>query len=264
MRKLDRLLTWIYLICGGFTLVCFGAYFIKLFISPEGILPRIATMAVLIVVTVPFLLRRQLKKLLKRAYVPLKAVLCAGFLFYTVTFIALIAYIYNPSDISKPEDASGNSVYIVFGAKIHQDGRTSSVLRSRLDSALEALEANEDGICIVSGGKGFDEPVSESAVMMEYLISHGIDEERIIEEDSAHNTAENIRLSIKIMEGKGLEDCEIVCVSSDTHIPRVRLLCQREGIEAKYIAARYPKKAYLFPNLVREYLSYSRMLLVGY
>lgn len=50
---------------------------------------------------------------------------------------------------------------------------------------------------IVSGAKGADEPVSEAFSMKNYLITHHISADRIISEDKAGDTAENIAYSKK-------------------------------------------------------------------
>ncbi len=250
----------IYIISGLFTLVCFGSYFIKLIISPEGTLPWIATSTVICTVTLPYIFRKQLKRLLKRAYIPLAALMCAGMVFYSLSFLFLIGYIYlSPSD---PPPSSG-CAYVVFGAKINGT-RPSKTLAARLDTAVSLLEADPDGICVVSGGRGRDEAISEGECMRDYLVSQGIAEERIYVESKAGNTAENIRLSVALLSETGNSARSVVCVSSDTHIPRIRMLCKEEGVTAACVKAPTPPEAYVFTNLVREYLSYARMLLVGY
>lgn len=258
---MDGVLKRIYMIFGGITLFCFGSYFIKLIITPEGLLPFAAASIVVCAVVLPMVFDRKLRDLTGKAYLPLKACLCACFVFYTVTFASLVGYIYL-SESEYPTENTG-AVYVVFGAKINGDS-PSLVLASRLDAAVQALEADPDGICIVSGGQGDDENMPEGECMREYLISRGIDESRIYAECEAVNTAENIRKSMKLLDEMGEEERRIVCISSDTHIPRIRLLCAREGVDADFIKAPTPARAYWFTNLVREYLSYARMLVIGY
>ena len=257
-----KLYSKLYAVFGGFTFVCFAAYFIKLIFSPEGILPWIATTAVMAAVALPFIFGNPLKRLLKKAYPVCAALMCAAFIFYTVTFALLVGYIYlSPTAEASPDD--GGRVYIVFGAKVKESGPTKT-LAARLDTAAAALEADPDGVIVVSGGRGIDEPVAEAVSMRDYLVSHGVPEEKILVEDRAHNTAENIRYSVALIEENGLADRKTVCVSSDTHVPRIRLLCAREGVEAEYLKAPFPKKEFLFTMWVREYLSYGKMLITGY
>ena len=259
--KTDRFLTKIYLIFGGFVFFAFAAYFLKLIISSEGILPWFATTAVMAAVALPFIFRKKLRKRFGKAYVPLKAVMCAAFVFYTVTLAALVGYIYlSPS--ADAGSASGRA-YVVFGAKVKDYGVTRT-LAARLDSAAEALGSDPDGVIVVSGGRGIDEPTTEAEAMRDYLVSRGVAADKILVEDKAHNTAENIRFSVALLKEEGRDGMPLVCVSSDTHVPRIRLLCAREGVEAEYIKAPSPVKKYLFTTWVREYLSYGKMLLIGY
>lgn len=262
MKKADRILSRIYRAFGAFVLVCFSSYFLKLIISPEGPLPWVATSTVILAVSLPFIFRRPLRRMLKGAYVPLKGIMCAGMVFYAVTFVLLVGYIYlSPASVPSPEMGDAR-LYIVFGAKVKEEGPTKT-LAARLEKASEIMSEDENGICIVSGGMGVDEPFTEASCMKEYLISLGVDEERIITEEKASNTIENIRYSVALAEKMGLSERQIVCISSDTHIPRIRLMCRREGVDALYVKAESPEKAYLFTSWVREYLSYAKMLVMG-
>lgn len=70
---------------------------------------------------------------------------------------------------------------VVLGAQVRKSG-PSLVLRYRLDKAIEYLDENPNTICIVSGGKGPNEPFPEAQGMADYLKEHGIAEQRILEE----------------------------------------------------------------------------------
>ena len=188
--------------------------------------------------------------------------MCAGMIFYTVTFIILVGYIYLSPSASPTSDTGADRVYIVFGAKVKEDGPTKT-LASRLKKAAELMNSDEDALCIVSGGQGPDEPFTEASCMKDYLVNLGIDAKRIYLEEKASNTRENIRYSVKLIDELGLAECEIVCVSSDTHIPRIRLMCKNENVDALYVKAETPEKQFLFTAWVREYLSYAKMLLLG-
>lgn len=257
----DKTLSRLYRIFGAFVFISFASYFLKLIISSEGTLPWIATTTVMLAVGLPYIFRKKLRQLLKRAYVPLKCIMVCGMIFYTVTWAALVGYIYLAPSDTPPENADGN-VYVVFGAKVREDGPTKT-LAARLRRAAELLEADESGICIVSGGRGPDEPVTEAESMKDYLVKLGVAPERILMEKSAHNTKENIEYSVELIEASGLGDRNIVCVSSDTHIPRIRLMCRRAGVEASFVKSETPEEAFLFTTWVREYLSYVKMIVMG-
>lgn len=88
---------------------------------------------------------------------------------------------------------------IVLGAQVRGTKITNSLMR-RLDAALCYLEENPDTRVIVSGGRGKGEDISEAAAMREYLHRNGIDEKRIILEDTSTSTWENLRNSSKTIE----------------------------------------------------------------
>ncbi|MBQ8524684.1 MAG: YdcF family protein [Clostridia bacterium] len=263
MSRTDKIFSRLYAVFGGFVFTCFFTYFVKLIFSPEAILPYFATTFMIAFTALPFIFRKRLRTALKKAYVPLKGVMCVLFILYTVTFAALVSYIYlSPVADMDSLPANEERVYIVFGAKIKESGPTAT-LAARLDAAVDALERDPNGICIVTGGRGPDEPETEAASMKRYLISRGISPERILSEDKASNTIENIRFSVSLMEKESLDHRRIICISSDTHIPRISLMCSREGVDARFIKADSPRKAYLFTTWVREHLSYAKMLVMG-
>ncbi len=262
MKKADKTFSKLYIIFGTFVFISFASYFLKLVISAEGTLPWVVTTGVMAAVVFPAVFRKALRKLLKKAYIPLKAIMCAGMIFYTVTFLILVGYIYLSPSASPTSDTGADRVYIVFGAKVKEDGPTKT-LASRLKKAAELMNSDEDALCIVSGGQGPDEPFTEASCMKDYLVNLGIDAKRIYLEEKASNTRENIRYSVKLIDELGLAECEIVCVSSDTHIPRIRLMCKNENVDALYVKAETPEKQFLFTAWVREYLSYAKMLLLG-
>ena len=120
---------------------------------------------------------------------------------------------------------------IVLGAGIN--GRTPSLtLSDRLCKAEELMQKFSRCTAIVSGAQAPDEEVSESEVMKAFLVSHGIDKSRIIEEKRAENTQENIRFSLDIINS--LEDSKaqnVVVVSSDYHMFRAKYISKKLGLE---------------------------------
>lgn len=88
------------------------------------------------------------------------------------------------------EHADPNLDYVVvLGAQVRKSG-PSKVLRYRLDTAIDYLNENPGTICIVSGGKGPNEPVAEAQGMTNYLESYGIKKNRIIKEMKSKTTQE--------------------------------------------------------------------------
>jgi len=259
--KTNKVFSRLYRVFGLFTLICFGSYLIKLMIAPEGAFPLFVTLTVMLGILLPYLFRRFLRKIFGKVYLWGKVLMSCAMVFYTVTLIALVAYIHLSPSAQPGVQADGTeNVYIVFGAKVKPDG-PAKTLASRLDAAVAAMEEDSRAVCIVSGGQGPDEPFTEASCMRDYMAARGISPDRIFLEEKATDTRENIAYSLRLIDELGLSDRQIICISSETHIPRIRLLCSRAGIDALYIKAETPMKVFLFTTWVREYLSYVKMLL---
>jgi uncharacterized SAM-binding protein YcdF (DUF218 family) len=125
------------------------------------------------------------------------------------------------------------------------------------------MTALPDSVCIVSGGQGADEPIPEAEAMKNYLLEKGIDEERIFIEDKSRNTIQNIKNSYSIIEREELNGDCIVSVSNAFHIPRIELIFSRLGIDSEFILAPDPNPYSMFSVLVREYMSYAKLLIFG-
>lgn len=88
---------------------------------------------------------------------------------------------------------------IVLGCQVRGD-HPSLMLKQRIDAAYAYLSQNPDVPCIVTGGQGEDENISEAQCMYDYLVDMGIEPDRIYMEDKATNTVENINFSKEIIE----------------------------------------------------------------
>ena len=139
---------------------------------------------------------------------------------------------------------------IVPGAQIHKSG-PSVVLRYRLDEACQYLLENENTVCIVTGGQGYNEPYPEAVGMKEYLVAHGIEEKRILLETESKNTKENMVFSQKYFDPK--KD-QIGVVTNNFHVFRACALARKSGILHVSGIAAGSTKLYLPNNLLREFM----------
>ena len=159
-----------------------------------------------------------------------------------LTLVGLIA----GKAVSKGEE---NLDYIiVLGAQVRESG-PSTILRYRLDEAIDYLDENPDTVCIVSGGQGVNEPFSEAEGMAKYLIQNGIEEERILLEDKSTNTVENIRNSKGIIEGAYNG---VGIVTNNFHVFRAVKIAKMQGLENVSGIAAYSHAFYLPNNVLRE------------
>ena len=152
---------------------------------------------------------------------------------------------------SKRADEVDADALIVLGAAVHGD-RVTWVLSNRLDTAADYLEAHPDTVCVVSGGKGNGETVSEASAMQKYLIERkGLDPDRILAEDRAVSTKENFAFSKALIEQRLGSDARIAFVTTDFHVFRATRVAAKTGIDAVGIAA--PDVWYIrINNFLRE------------
>lgn len=87
-----------------------------------------------------------------------------------------------------PED--GYAYALVLGAKVHEGGRLSDMLRDRMDKAIALYHAGAVQKLLVSGdGRG---EWSETKHMKLYAMEHGVAEEDILIDDEGFSTYESI------------------------------------------------------------------------
>ena len=146
---------------------------------------------------------------------------------------------------------------IILGCGIRKDGTPSPLLRDRIDRALRFAEKQEAltgkaPIFVSSGGRGPDEPVSESASMKRYLLEQGVPESRILEEDRSASTYENMKFSwekIRAVDPNG----KVAFSTTNYHVFRSGLYARRVKMRAVGMGAK--TKWYFWPNAaVREFV----------
>lgn len=153
----------------------------------------------------------------------------------------------------------GLDYLIVLGAQVREDG-PSAVLRYRLDAAADYMEKNADTICIVSGGKGHNEPYAEGTAMKEYLAAKGIDPARILVEDRSHNTVQNIQFSKKLMASP---DAPTAIVTNNFHVTRAMALARKQGLTNVFAIAAPSDLLFLPNNVFREFFGLAKDFAAG-
>ena len=153
----------------------------------------------------------------------------------------------------------GLDYLIVLGAQVREDG-PSAVLKYRLDAAVDYLKENESTLCIVTGGKGEDEPLTEGEGMKQYLTAQGIDPARILVEDQARNTVQNIQFSKQLMTSPG---ASTALVTNNFHVTRATALARKQGLTNVYAIAAPSDPVYLPNNMFREFFGLTKDFLAG-
>lgn len=152
---------------------------------------------------------------------------------------------------------------VVLGAGLH--GSTPSLsLRSRIDAAYVYLIDHPDTICVVSGGQGAGEDLSEAKAMYQELTSMGIAPERIWMEDLSTSTQENLRFSMALIEEKtGQKPNAINLISNDYHLLRAMMFARDEGVIAYGIPAKTPYISLFVNYFLREIAGIWHHILIG-
>ncbi len=153
-------------------------------------------------------------------------------------------------------------VVIVLGAGIRGD-KVTIPLKLRLDKAILYHKQNPDALIVVTGGKGFQETISEAEAMEKYLINNGVDADVIIKEEKATSTNENMRFSKKITDAYFEDDYKTVIITNNFHIYRGVYIAKLEGFgDVTHMHAGL-QWYNLVPCYIRESLAVLKMWVFG-
>ena len=131
-------------------------------------------------------------------------------------------------DIDKVESID---TLIVLGAKVHEDGRLSLMLKDRLDKTIEVYNKLDIKNVIVSGDsehKNYD----ETTKMKEYLINNGISEEDIIVDIYGLSTYDSIYRLKNIYDVN-----KAIIITQKYHLYRSLYIADSLGIDAYGVPA---------------------------
>lgn len=121
---------------------------------------------------------------------------------------------------------------IVLGHKLVND-KANDVLIERLDKTVEYLKINKNTKVLLSGGITESNTLSEAAVMSQYLIDNGVNQNTIILENESKDTIENFYNCKKI-----IKDRKVLIISSRYHLFRARMICKMFNINAVAIGTK--------------------------
>lgn len=182
----------------------------------------------------------------------LSAIVLFAFVFAIVITVNIIAR----ANVPPPKDTT----VIVLGCRVREDG-ASTMLKTRLNATLTFLQNNPEVKCILSGGQGNDEPVSEAEYMFDWLTERKIDPSRLFVEDKSTSTEENLEFSKSVIEQEGLSP-NITLVTNEFHQYRAYRFAKENGFTNIYsYSAKTPW--YVFPTyFVREICGVAHMIFI--
>ncbi|HBL84033.1 MAG: hypothetical protein A2Y17_05655 [Clostridiales bacterium GWF2_38_85] len=268
MRKIltfNNFFNIILLISTLFFLISFTIFTGNLIATNNSISKILLPLSIIVFTTLPIILHRVLKKLFRKFYMPLKMLFILAMVLYMVSFLIFYSFVLNYSkntaEVFYHQNGTDKKIVIlVFGCRTL--GYTpSQTLEKRLLKAYELLELYPDSVCIVSGAQGADETIAEAEAMQVYLEEKGITPNRIIIEDNATSTIENIRFSLDLINQNHLEDYKLIGVSTEFHVPRIEMYCTHYNINITVIPSFTEGQLHFFGNVVREYMAYFKTLI---
>ncbi len=205
-------------------------------------------------------------------YLMIPPVLRYTLLFLLLVLLLIFFVIACPIARGFQKDAPKDLDYlIVLGSQMRSNG-PALVYRYRLDTAAEYLNENPKTVCILTGGKGPNEPVTESEGGRTYLMEKGFSEDRFLLDTESEDTPGNIRYAYDlIMENERSDDIvkqRIGIVSNNFHCYRGRKLAEKAAEKASlpYEIHTLPaplNPLYLPSNMLREFFGVARDALFG-
>ncbi|MBR5322311.1 MAG: YdcF family protein [Clostridia bacterium] len=183
---------------------------------------------------------------------------------FGIIFVALLTFVViitiNIIDKANNRPTEPTTV-IVLGCRVRESG-ASTMLKTRLDAAYQYLDENKNVNCILSGGQGKDEPISEAEYMYNWLINKGIEPSRLYIENKSTSTEENLRFSKNIIEENSLNP-KITIITNEFHQYRAYRFAKESGFDVCYnYSARTPWYA-LLSYYVREICGVAHMIFIG-
>lgn len=165
-------------------------------------------------------------------------------------FFVNLAMFWSAYFLPPPPDESPDA--LILGCQV-QGSAPSLMLSRRLERGREYLLKNPGAIAVVSGGQDPGEDLPESEAMKKWLAARGVEESRIFEENSSHNTRENLEKSAGVFSMLGRGE-SIVLVSDNFHALRSRILAKRLGFARVYHLSSEGPWGLIPAYWVREYL----------
>ena len=160
---------------------------------------------------------------------------------------------------------------IVNKVTVYPDGRILLDINAVKDPEILTLPRIGLRLFLSSGmknvsyfGMGPGETVTEAKAMHDWLIAHGIPEERILQEPRATSTQENLAFSFQIIRERGDEpDGHVAIVSSAYHLYRAKEMAKLQGVEAAGVAAPWGYFFVMLNYFIREAFGVTHLWVFG-
>jgi len=158
------------------------------------------------------------------------------------------------------KDVPAKSLAIIFGAEIKRDGTPSTVLRDRVEIAVELYKNGKVEKLLMSGDNRFVD-YNEPESMRQYALTLGVPDEDIVLDYAGRRTYDTCYRAKEIF---GVENA--ILVTQDFHLPRALFLCNKFGIQSVGVESNqyyYLKRSRIIWN-VREIFATTASILDVY
>lgn len=132
---------------------------------------------------------------------------------------------------ASPAEPAEGRVAIVYGARVYASGRLSSMLRDRVETAVQLYHAGTVKTLLMSGdnrAENYDEP----GHMRDYAISRGVPAEAILTDPSGLRTYDTCYRAKALFGVKSA-----LLVTQAFHLPRALFTCDALGLDVTGVVA---------------------------
>jgi len=155
----------------------------------------------------------------------------------TVAFALLVAlifplaqvYFFGTTDYRREAD-----VAVVFGAKVHADGKLSWSLEERVQTGARLFLAGYVDALVMSGGVGTN-GVDEAEAMKARAVELGVPENAILTDSLGVDTDSTVRDTVVLLGGPG--GARVIAVSQFYHLPRIKMAYAAAGQQVYTVPA---------------------------
>lgn len=149
--------------------------------------------------------------------------IAAAVLGMTVLMVAAAITILRAGSFCIPD----NTPAVVLGCSV-KGKRPGRILQERISAAMDYMREHPQAVCVLSGGQGEGEDITEAECMYQELVRKGADPQRLYMEARSVNTQQNLEYSKKILEELDLTET-VTVISSEFHLYRGRRWAEAAG-----------------------------------
>lgn len=152
----------------------------------------------------------------------------AGALLVSGSFVQMLGF--GRTDYRRPADAA-----VVFGSRVYADGTLSLALEDRIRTACDLYDQGLVDQLVVSGGPG-DGAIHEVDAMFRFAMDRGVPSSAIVLDYDGLNTLGTLD-TVAHLRDEGMMS-RFLMVSHGYHLPRVKMECDRRGLQAFTVPAQ--------------------------